>query len=74
MITVPLARALTQAGFAPLVAANGRESLAIARSPKPDIVVLDVLMPEMGGWVELNTYRVFKAGQGLSYRFMKEGS
>ena len=50
MITGPLTRSLTQAGYNVLVAANGRDGLAMARSQKPDIVVLDVLMPEMDGW------------------------
>lgn len=50
MITAPLARALTRAGYEVLVAGNGRDGLALARSEKPDIVVLDVLMPEMDGW------------------------
>jgi len=57
MITAPLVRALTQAGFTALVAANGREGLAMARSHKPDVVVLDVLMPEMDGWEVCRTLR-----------------
>lgn len=57
MIRDPLARALTQAGYTTLVAANGREGLAMARSRKPDIVVLDVLMPEMDGWEVCRTLR-----------------
>ncbi|MCB8945660.1 MAG: response regulator transcription factor [Ardenticatenaceae bacterium] len=50
MITDPLARALTQAGYQVLVAENGREGLALAREKRPDVVVLDILMPEMDGW------------------------
>lgn len=50
MITAPLVRSLTQAGYTALVAANGREGLAMARSQNPDVVVLDVLLPEMDGW------------------------
>lgn len=50
MITEPLARALSQSGFQVLVAGNGRDGLALAREGKPDVVVLDVLMPEMDGW------------------------
>ena len=49
MITAPLARALTQAGYTVLVAANGLEGLAMARKQKVDMAVLDVLMPEMDG-------------------------
>lgn len=50
MITDPLARALTQAGYQVTVAHNGREGLALAREKKPDVVVLDVMMPQMDGW------------------------
>ncbi len=50
VLTQPLARALTQAGFSVAVASNGRDGLVMAISQKPDVVVLDVLMPEMDGW------------------------
>jgi len=50
MITEPLARALTQAGYTVQVAANGHDGLIMAGSQNPDVVVLDVLMPEMDGW------------------------
>jgi two-component system alkaline phosphatase synthesis response regulator PhoP len=50
LITGPLARALIQAGYTVLVAHNGRDGLALALNQQPDIVVLDVLMPEMDGW------------------------
>ncbi|MFN2134972.1 MAG: response regulator [Candidatus Promineifilaceae bacterium] len=57
MITGPLARSLAQAGYEVLVAHNGREGLALARERKPDVVVLDVLMPEMDGWDVCRTLR-----------------
>lgn len=50
MITSPLARALTQAGYQVTVANNGREGLALASQENPDVVVLDVMMPQMDGW------------------------
>jgi DNA-binding response OmpR family regulator len=33
-----------------LEAADGEEGLALARAEKPDIVLLDVMMPGMDGW------------------------
>jgi two-component system, OmpR family, alkaline phosphatase synthesis response regulator PhoP len=33
-----------------LEAANGEEGLALARTEKPDLVLLDVMMPGMDGW------------------------
>lgn len=35
--------------FDVLVAATGREGLALARDKKPDVILLDVMMPGMGG-------------------------
>jgi len=50
MITDPLARALTHAGYTVLLAHNGSEGLALANEKQPDVVVLDVMMPQMDGW------------------------
>ena len=50
MITEPLARQLGSSGYEVLVAHDGRSGLALAQSQKPDLVVLDVMMPEMDGW------------------------
>lgn len=50
IITEPLAHALRQAGYVVLVAANGRDGLALALNQEPDVVVLDILMPGMDGW------------------------
>jgi two-component system alkaline phosphatase synthesis response regulator PhoP len=40
---------LEKEGFDVLKAANGREGIAIARKVKPQIIILDVMMPEMDG-------------------------
>lgn len=49
-ITEPLERALKLQQFSVLVAHNGRDGLEIALSQAPDVVVLDVMMPELSGW------------------------
>lgn len=41
---------LTKEGFEVLVASNGREALRALFESKPDIVLLDVIMPQMDGW------------------------
>src|SRR2546428_6386473 len=41
--------ALSQAGFRVDEAMNGRDALAAARAHPPDLIVLDVRMPEMDG-------------------------
>ncbi len=37
-------------GFEVISAANGKEGLDKIKSDRPDLVVLDVMMPEMDGW------------------------
>lgn len=50
MITEPLARQLGTSGYEVLVAHDGRSGLDLAQTQKPDLVVLDVMMPELDGW------------------------
>lgn len=42
--------ALRREGYAFLEAANGREALDLMRSDRPDVVVLDLMMPLVSGW------------------------
>ena len=41
---------LTNAGFQVLTVKNGRDALFTHRHEHPDLVILDVMMPEMDGW------------------------
>lgn len=45
-----LQRKLTQEGYEITVAQNGVEGLERMREIKPDIVLLDIVMPKMGGF------------------------
>jgi two-component system OmpR family response regulator len=45
-----LAAALRHHGFTVTAAANGREALRIVAEARPDLVVLDVMMPELDGF------------------------
>ncbi|OUC05991.1 transcriptional regulator, partial [Litorilinea aerophila] len=47
---------LTQEGFRVVTAADGREALFVAREEKPDLIILDLMMPEMGGYEFLRVY------------------
>ena len=40
---------LTPLGFEMVEAANGREGLEIAQSLRPDLILMDIVMPEMDG-------------------------
>ena len=50
LISGPLAARLRDSGYEVWVADNGREGLALAIKETPDVVVLDIMMPEMDGW------------------------
>jgi two-component system response regulator RegX3 len=50
LITDPLARAVRAAGYTVRVAHSGNAGLALALEAKPDLVVLDILLPGMDGW------------------------
>ncbi len=48
---------LTQEGFRVVTAENGRRALFVARHERPDLILLDIMMPEMGGYDFIRTYR-----------------
>jgi signal transduction histidine kinase/CheY-like chemotaxis protein len=48
---------LEQAGFTILHAFNGAEGLKLAKTYKPDIITLDVIMPVMDGWSTLSALK-----------------
>jgi DNA-binding response OmpR family regulator len=48
---------LTQEGFRVVTTGDGREALFLARQEKPDLIVLDLMMPEMDGWEFLRLHR-----------------
>lgn len=41
---------LTQSGFNVVEASNGREALFVARETRPDLILLDIMMPELDGF------------------------
>jgi len=47
---------LTQEGFRVVTAADGQEALFVARHEKPDLILLDLMMPEMGGYEFLRAH------------------
>src|SRR5512138_1962033 len=48
---------LTQEGYRVVAAHNGKEALAVARREKPDLIILDVMMPEMDGYEFMRKHR-----------------
>ncbi len=47
---------LAQEGFRVVTAVNGREALFVAREEKPDLILLDIMMPELGGYEFMRIY------------------
>jgi len=48
---------LEQQGFHVITAVNGQEAIYTARHEKPDLIILDVLMPEMDGYEFMRQHR-----------------
>jgi two-component system phosphate regulon response regulator PhoB len=48
---------LETSGFKPLTAVDGKEGMVVARSKKPSVVILDVMMPNESG---IGMYRELK--------------
>jgi len=48
---------ISAAGYQPLTATGGRECLSKIQTEKPDLVLLDINMPDMDGWTVLRTIK-----------------
>ncbi len=53
---------LKNRGFEVIGAVGGREGLDLIRSSKPDLVLLDLMMPDMSGW---DVYQHMKADEEM---------
>ena len=61
VIAQGMARHLTAAGFDPLAVSNGEAGLARLRFERPDVCVLDLMLPGTDGWKLIETAR----GEGI---------
>lgn len=52
-----LSRMLRQAGYEVLEAENGREAVEVARAMRPQLVLMDVVMPEVNGYAATRMLR-----------------
>jgi DNA-binding response OmpR family regulator len=52
-----LKEALTKSGFVVQGAYNGHEALALAREDSPDLILLDLIMPDMDGYEVIRNLR-----------------
>jgi twitching motility two-component system response regulator PilH len=54
---------LEENGYEPIEAGNGEEGMQMIKSEKPDLVILDVLMPRQSG---IRLYRELKTNKSLA--------
>jgi len=48
---------LTQEGYRVVTAYNGKDALPLAQKEKPDLIILDIMMPEMNGYDFMRAHR-----------------
>ncbi|HET7453634.1 MAG TPA: EAL domain-containing protein [Thermoanaerobaculia bacterium] len=56
---------LESAKYAVLRASSGREAIDVATRERPDVVLLDVMMPEISGWEVCSTLKNHPETQGI---------
>ncbi len=62
-LRLSMCAAMAKAGFVTVEAENGREAIEIFQSDAPDIVLLDVVMPEMDGFETCTALRNLPKGK-----------
>jgi DNA-binding NarL/FixJ family response regulator len=65
-----IATILEMEDFAVLEAANGRAGIELAREEKPDLVLCDIMMPEMDGYDVLHALRQDATIRGTPFIFL----
>jgi CheY-like chemotaxis protein len=60
-----LSNRLQREGFEVLVARNGREGLDLAHDQRPDLIILDLVLPEMDGFETARRLRASQATAGI---------
>jgi CheY-like chemotaxis protein len=56
---------LTRMGHHILSASNGREAIEVARRELPQLIILDVMMPEMGGLTALRQLKEIESTKSI---------
>jgi CheY-like chemotaxis protein len=56
---------LERAGYDVFLAVNGRDGVAAARFQKPDLILMDLGMPEMDGWTAAKSLKADEATKAI---------
>ncbi|MBN1202118.1 MAG: response regulator [Anaerolineae bacterium] len=67
LLSTLTAKALERGGYAVVVARDGLTGIEKFRSEKPDLIVLDVAMPEMSGFEVAKRIRTLEYEENLSH-------
>lgn len=60
-----LSRRLQRRGFQVVTAADGKIGVAMAQSEKPDLILMDMNMPELDGWEATRQIKAAEATRGV---------
>lgn len=44
-------------GYEVITASNGRDAIELAKTHKPDLIMLDIMMPDLNGWQALQALK-----------------
>ena len=56
---------LERAGYDVFLAVNGRDGVDAARLQRPDLILMDLSMPEMDGWIAAEKLKADEATQSI---------
>lgn len=60
-----LSRRLMRRGYEVIMGVNGREGIDLARSTQPDLILMDMSLPEIDGWTATRTLKADAATAGI---------
>jgi two-component system cell cycle response regulator DivK len=60
-----LARRLSRRGYQVIVAADGRRGIAMAKEHSPDLIVMDMGLPEVDGWAAASCLKADPATRAI---------
>lgn len=69
-----LEQKFTDEGFVVHTAKNGKEAIEVALKNKPDMIVLDIVMPEMNGFEMLSELQKDEWGKNVPVIFLTNSS
>src|SRR5215216_1359975 len=65
-----VSRILAEEGYQPLSASDGKSGLALAEAQHPDLILCDIMMPQMDGLTVLRTLRSRSSTATIPFVFL----